>query len=244
VVSWRVQTPPERQIIFRRSLSAIAASASGTLIRNTSRQLSAVSTPPSTGPSAAKNADPPGQDTEGVTSPLLGPDRAGDRDRRRHHHRRRGALNGSHADHPDHAPCPARQSGRDREQHRAAEKNASQPEQIAQSAAKHHERRERQDVRGQNPLAVGDIAAKPLNNIGARERHRGLIHKNHAAGQGHRHQRQPHAPSRRHRRRVCHHFQPKANRFPSLPSSGWDRRVQITGLRPQARKGRCGRASV
>ena len=40
-------------------MNPIVAAAIGTLIQNTSRQSMLVSAPPSTGPSAAKNADPP-----------------------------------------------------------------------------------------------------------------------------------------------------------------------------------------
>ena len=127
---------------------------------------------------------------------FLWPDRTGDRDRRRHHHRSRQALHDPSGQQPGHAQ---RQPGRHRgegEDDGSGEERPLQPEPVTQPSTEDQERRQRQDVRGQDPLAERQRAVKVVHDLGDRHRHRGLVDQDHAAGQCHRGQCQPQLPRR------------------------------------------------
>ena len=105
---------------------------------------------------------------------------ADDRDRGRHHQRGARALHGTHDDQPLEALRGAGERGGCREHDCPDEEDATEPQKVAEPAAQHHEGSERQDVRRQHPLAVGQRRVEAADHVRDRERHRRLVDEDHA----------------------------------------------------------------
>ena len=170
--------------------------ASGTLIQNTARQsMYCVMRPPSTGPSAAKNADAPAMSpsarprsssgkTNATIAIVVGIMRAAPTPWETRMVMRKPIVGAS-----------AGQGGGDAEQPRTGEEHLPQPQLVADPTAEDHERRQRQHVGGEDPLTALQRRAEAGDRIGRREGHRGLVDEDHAVGDRHRHQREPLRPA-------------------------------------------------
>jgi hypothetical protein len=103
------------------------------------------------------------------------------------------ALRGAHRDHPRHVLSRPGQRRRAEEDQGAGEEHAPQPQEVADPPAEDHQRGQRQDVGGEQPLPEIQRPAQSVHHLRRRQRHGGLIDQDHAVGERHGHERQPRA---------------------------------------------------
>ena len=94
-----------------------------------------------------------------------------------------------------HCRREAGEGRRHAEQDRPGQEDLPQPELVADPAAEHHQRRQRQHVGGEDPLPALQRRAEAGDRVRSGERHRGLVDEDHAVGDRHRHQREPLCPA-------------------------------------------------
>ena len=127
----------------------------------------------------------PGQDPEGETAPLLGPDHRRDGDRGRHQYGRGQSLEDPGGDHPGHVLSRPGQSGGDGEDCGGDHERPAQSDHVRHPATEDQAGSEGKDVGGQDPRRVGQVPAQVEDDVGTGEGYSGLVDQDHAAGQRH-----------------------------------------------------------
>jgi hypothetical protein len=157
-----------------------------------------------------------GEDAERRALLLVGIDGADDRERGRHHQRRADPLHGAGGDRHRDVLGGAHRRRRQREDHRADQEDAAHPEEVAEPAAEDHQGRQRQDVRGHQPLRLRDFRVQADDRVRRGERDRGLVDEDHRAGKRHRRQRDLHVPPRN-----LHLRRQPTSPWAALQGAGW-----------------------